>query len=569
MEYPSRSEILAADARDKSSISQLQYEFTQILEKFFPFSFTRQNEINLGVSLLYDILSIHKNSIGEELASVVPIHLDSTIQYPQQLNTNHHNDITQQASLSSSSSQLPSQSQPPLPLSPPPPLTPTWRIILSLLQHVPAYIVNKLLYPNISTLQSVPEFAGFRTRVKIRLYNFLYYYLPLSIRNLSYYAERQNYGMFLKHGVFITLAHRILSITYRREIFSPYYGNTNAQDPFAMTFAGQFFVIASDLFLTCLIAPWLLYGGSILWKSIRYKLQQLQYLLWRCFSAIIPKLVPPPAVVQIDRIVSIQQQYYNEQENNGNDDSNNSTTTHISQHMHPLSAVIYDQQQQNVTNTNTLDNINITHVSSTNLSLNSSTRSIPPANENNNSSVVIVEENDIYDNHVTHNSDDVSSYYDENGIMTSFPGLDDDDDDSDDDYADENDYYDCVNSDSKKSSHTSNLNEIDADNDDDNTIYHISALPISVECQKTIIENPQLSSDIPNNVIATISNCKPVALVTMCSICLQVANQTTCTPCGHMFCWDCIYQETIRSSTCANCRQVCHPSKLLRCHQFA
>jgi len=48
-----------------------------------------------------------------------------------------------------------------------------------------------------------------------------------------------------------------------------------------------------------------------------------------------------------------------------------------------------------------------------------------------------------------------------------------------------------------------------------------------------------------------------------CSLCWEVRNRTTSTPCGHLFCWDCILMSASTKSECPLCREKFNVSRLI------
>lgn len=54
-----------------------------------------------------------------------------------------------------------------------------------------------------------------------------------------------------------------------------------------------------------------------------------------------------------------------------------------------------------------------------------------------------------------------------------------------------------------------------------------------------------------------------------CSLCFDTRKNPACTPCGHLFCWDCIMKNCLIKEECPQCRKICKPNKIIQLRNFA
>ena len=56
---------------------------------------------------------------------------------------------------------------------------------------------------------------------------------------------------------------------------------------------------------------------------------------------------------------------------------------------------------------------------------------------------------------------------------------------------------------------------------------------------------------------------KPLTIGNQCTLCLDLRRNSSCTPCGHLFCWDCILESLNNREECPLCREPVKPSRVV------
>ena len=54
----------------------------------------------------------------------------------------------------------------------------------------------------------------------------------------------------------------------------------------------------------------------------------------------------------------------------------------------------------------------------------------------------------------------------------------------------------------------------------------------------------------------------------LCGLCYDKRKSTSVTPCGHLFCWECIIKNCVIKPECPQCRQFCPARKVVRLRNF-
>ena len=107
-----------------------------------------------------------------------------------------------------------------------------------------------------------------------------------------------------------------------------------------------------------------------------------------------------------------------------------------------------------------------------------------------------------------------------------------------------------------------------------NTFRMISLLFISQLILRIVTQYRYESSSL----LTELRNCKNKSsseatdsseYCTRCVLCLEQVKSPSLTPCGHLFCWDCIHSASINKGECPCCKLSFSPSRIVLLHNYS